>query len=308
MIISFFRLSLGWAHRWVSLRSEVLWGHRFVKHGRLVVDVQVTSFKVAAIVRENNRVINWTVISEAHLLDFISMVPEHIAVVSNKSCVIVILFMHDLFLFIDGFGDVKYGFDLGHSHRRPSEVLRIGLVALVKNNTVWIHGLGRFDLIMQLGDWVNIKVLLRNTWLGSNDLAVDVKRWHIMSQIDLRILHFSKLTLGLVSVPGRIPLVHCNLRVRSPNILILILNKFNRRRLHVMLCFLILFLLCILVFCIVNEIMILRNVFWGAGNRIVIFYWTQFLSRYLTSHVSLCLLFALPCRTLSRTILVKSAV
>jgi len=234
-IASFFIFTtrLGLPDWWVALGSQVARSNRFVKHCRLVLDVQVTSFKVSAVVLENNWMVDWTVVSQTHLLNLVCVVPEHVAVVSNESSVVVKMLVNNLLLFIQRFIHIENWFGSGHSHRWPSKIFRISLVTLVTNEAVWVHCEWRLNLFLQLGHWIDIKTLFWNTLLGSNDFAIDIKWFHIVTKIDLWVLHFSQLTLGLVSISRRISLVDCNFRVWFPNAICCIINKFDCRRLYV---------------------------------------------------------------------------
>jgi hypothetical protein len=206
----FFATSLSLSNWRVSSRLEVSGCHRSIKHCGLVVRVQIASFEVAT---KHNWMFNRTIISQAHFLDLVRVIPEHITVVSNKSRVIIKRFMHNLLLFFLRQIQIKNWLCSRHSHRGSSEVFRISLITLMKDNTVWIHRKRRLNLFLQFGNRIDIEAVLRNTWLWSNNLTINIKWFHVVWQINLRVLHLSKLTLWLVSVSRRISFVDCDFRV-----------------------------------------------------------------------------------------------
>jgi hypothetical protein len=71
----------------------------------------------------------------------------------------------------------------------------------VKENAVYLLVTLKLDLVIEFINGVTVEILVRNRFFRRNNFTVDIERSHIMRQIDLRVLHFSKLTLGLISVP-----------------------------------------------------------------------------------------------------------
>lgn len=122
----------------------------------------------------------------------------------------------------------------------------------MKDDTVTIDDVLGFGLLIQLFNWVIVEVILRNCGFGCNDFAVDIEWQHVVSEIDLRVLHFSQLTLWLISISRGVPLVNCHVRVRSPNAFILIFNQFDCRGLNIL-------LLWLSVTCLLLCIQILNN-------------------------------------------------
>lgn len=71
----------------------------------------------------------------------------------------------------------------------------------MKENAVYLLVTLKLDLVIEFINGVTVEILIRNRFFRRNNFTVDIERSHIMRQIDLRVLHFSKLTLGLISVP-----------------------------------------------------------------------------------------------------------
>lgn len=71
----------------------------------------------------------------------------------------------------------------------------------MKENAVYLLVTLKLDLVIEFINGVTVEILVRNRFFRRNNFTVDIERSHIMRQIDLRVLHFSKLTLGLISVP-----------------------------------------------------------------------------------------------------------
>lgn len=71
----------------------------------------------------------------------------------------------------------------------------------MKENAIYLLVTLKLDLVIEFINGVTVEILIRNRFFRRNNFTVDIERSHIMRQIDLRVLHFSKLTLGLISVP-----------------------------------------------------------------------------------------------------------
>ena len=71
----------------------------------------------------------------------------------------------------------------------------------MKENAVYLLVTLKLDLVIEFINGVTVEILIRNRFFRRNNFTVDIERSHIMRQIDLRVLHFSKLTLGLISIP-----------------------------------------------------------------------------------------------------------
>lgn len=232
--------------------------------------------------------VNWSIVSQTHLLYFVRVIPEHIAVISYESSIVIELLVHDLLLFILWFGHIKNWFDTWNSHRLSSKILRVRLVSLMKYDAVRIWQ-WRLDLFLQLGDWIAIELIFRNTRFGSNDLTIDIEWFHIVTEINLRVLHFSQLTLRLISVSRRVSLVYGYGWVRSPNRFVLTFNKFYCCRLHISWLWLCVrfWHRCIFILFIFYKIMTLSNVFRCSGNWIKFASLFWLLSCDFTWHINL---------------------
>ena len=205
-------LLVSWSNWRVTLRLDAF-VQRSVHHGRLVIGIQVASLETTTVVLKHNRMISWTFVSQAHLLHFICVVPEHITVVSNESFVIVKLLMSLLLQLLLGLWKTRHWFGARHADRWSPEILWVCLVALVKENAVYLLVTLKLDLVIEFINGVTVEILIRNRFFRRNNFTVDIERSHIMRQIDLRVLHFSKLTLGLISVPWWVPIVHGHIRI-----------------------------------------------------------------------------------------------
>lgn len=68
-----------------------------------------------------------------------------------------------------------------------------------------------FDFFLKFGVRINIESLIWLSLLGGNNFTINIKWFHIMTQVNLRVLHSSQLTLGLISVSHGILFVDLNL-------------------------------------------------------------------------------------------------